>query len=82
MEKKSLLSFMLSDLFLLGVVFETLSREANHEQWHSKDAEKVMHIKRRLLDQAMILFNCAPFQNRNFSRRKEFAPRGSEVFPF
>ena len=29
----------------------------------------------------MILFNCIPFHNRNFSLWKEFAPRGSEFFP-
>ena len=42
---------------------------------------KVMHIKGRLLDQAVILFNCVPFHNGNFSDRKEFAPRGCEFFP-
>ena len=30
--------------------------------------------------QAVILFNCVPFQNWN-SYRKEFAPNGSEFFP-
>ena len=30
--------------------------------WRSQNVEKVMHIKGRLLDQAMILFNCFPFQ--------------------
>ena len=34
-------------------------------QWHSQNAEKVRHIKGRLLDQAVILFNCVPFQNGN-----------------
>ena len=29
----------------------------------------------------MILFNCVPFQNGNFSERKEFAPRGRKFFP-
>ena len=42
---------------------------------------KATHIKGKLLDQAVILSNCAPFQNENFSERKEFAPRGSEFFP-
>ena len=37
------------------------------EQWRSQNAEKVTHIKVRLLDQAVILFNCVPFQNWNFS---------------
>ena len=30
----------------------------------------------------MILFNCFPFQNGNSSKKKEFAARGSKVFPF
>ena len=47
----------------------------------SQNAENVTHIKGRLPDQAVILFNCVPFQNGNFSKRKEFAPRGSEFFP-
>ena len=50
-------------------------------QERSQNAEKVTHIKERLSDQAVILFNFGPFQNRNFSERKEFAPRGSEFFP-
>ena len=37
------------------------------EQLRSQNAEKVTHIKVRLLDQAVILFNCVPFQNWNFS---------------
>ena len=28
-----------------------------------------------------VLFACDPFQNDNFSYRKEFAPRMSEIFP-
>ena len=31
-------------------------------QRRGQNAEKVMHIKVRLLDQAMILYNCVPFQ--------------------
>ena len=46
----------------------------------ARTLEKVTHVKGRLLDQAMILFNCVPFQNGNFSSRKEFAPSGSEFF--
>ena len=53
----------------------------NSRQWRSKNSEKITHIKGRQLEQAVTLFNCAPFQNRNFSWRKEFAPRGSEFFP-
>ena len=44
--------------------------------------KKDTHIKGRLLDQAVIFINCVPFQNVNFSYRKEFAPRGSEFFPW
>ena len=47
-------------------------------QWRSQNAEKDTHIKRRLLDQAVILFNRLPFQIDIFL--KEFAPRGSEFF--
>ena len=36
-------------------------------QWRSQNAEKVTHIKERLLDQEVVLFNCVPFQNGNFS---------------
>ena len=36
-------------------------------QWRSQNAEKVTHIKGRLLYQAMILYNYVPFQNGNFS---------------
>ena len=50
-------------------------------QLRSQNAEKATHIKGRLLDQAVILFNCVPPQNGNFSLRKEFAPRGSKFFP-
>ena len=50
-------------------------------QGHSQNAEKVTHTKGRPLDQAMILFNCIPFQNGNFSKRKEFAPKWSKFFP-
>ena len=33
----------------------------------SKNAEKATHIKGRLLDEAVVLSNCVPFQNGNFS---------------
>ena len=49
-------------------------------QQRSQNAEKITHIKGRLLDQAMIL-QLRPFSNGNFSQKKEFAPRGSKFFP-
>ena len=30
-------------------------------QWRSQNVEKVTHIKGRLMDQAVVLFNCALF---------------------
>ena len=39
----------------------------NAKQWRSLNAKKVTQIRGRLLDQAVILFNCVPFQNGNFS---------------
>ena len=35
-------------------------------QWRSQNTEKNMHIRWRLLDQAVIQFNCVPFHNGNF----------------
>ena len=64
----SLLSLMLQlatciiSIFWLASVAEQVSR-----QWRSKNTEKVTHIKGRLLDQAVILFNCVLFLNGNFS---------------
>ena len=48
-------------LFLLRLT------EKIERQCCSQNAEKVTHIKGRLLDQAVILFNCIPFPNGNFS---------------
>ena len=76
------------DLYNVFVDFESkiihssrLANMLNVKKWCSQNAEKVMHIKGRLLDQAMILYNYVPFQNGNFSQRKEFAPRVSKFFP-
>ena len=46
-------------------------------QRRSQNAEKVAHIKGRLLDQAVILFNCVPFWNGNFSGSKFFPLRAN-----
>ena len=58
----------------------TLSILCMLSQWRSQNAKSYTH-QRKLLDQAVILSNCVPFQNENFSERKEFAPRRSEFFP-
>ena len=57
------------DIFLSSRV-ETMDEMfcvKNTTQWHSKNAEKVNHIKGRLLEKDLILFNCIPFQNKKFS---------------
>ena len=41
--------------------------DSNHVQWRSQNAQTVTHVKGRLLDEAVILFNCIPLQNENFS---------------
>ena len=40
------------------------------KKWRSQKAEKVTHIKGRILGQGMLIFNCVPFQY-----------RGGEFFP-
>ena len=37
------------------------------KQWRSQSALKSTHIKGRLLNQGMIVFNCVSFQNWNYS---------------
>ena len=37
------------------------------QQLRNQSAEKVTHVKERLLDQAVLLFNCIPFLLGNFS---------------
>ena len=55
--------------------------EISHSKWRNQYAEKVTHIKGRQLDYAVILYDCLPFQNGNFSLRKEFTPSWSKFFP-
>ena len=50
------------------------------DQWRSQNAEKVTHIKRRLLDQAMIFFNCVPFQMGTSLKGKNLLPEGANSF--
>ena len=46
-------------------------------QRRSQNAEKVTHIKGRPLDQAMILFNCVPFQMGTPLKGKNSLPEGA-----
>ena len=50
-------------------------------QWRSQNAEKVTHIKGRLLDQAVVLFNCSPFSKwKLLVKEREFTPSGANSF--
>ena len=51
-----------------------------HIQRCSQNAEKVTHIKVRLLDQVMILFNCVPFQMGTSLKGKNLLPEGANYF--
>ena len=44
-----------------------MQEHAEYKQRRSLNAEKNMHIKGRLLDQAVNFFNWVPFQNGNLS---------------
>ena len=47
---------------------------------YKTNTEKVKHIKGRLLDQAMILFNCVPFQMGTSLKGKNLLPEGANSF--
>ena len=49
-------------------------------QWRSQNAGKVKHIKGRVMNQVMILYNNVPLKW-ELLLKEEFAPRGSEFFP-
>ena len=56
------------ELLYPGISNLLAARKITHSiQWRSQKAEKVTHIKGRLVEQVVILFNCVPFQNGNFS---------------
>ena len=49
-------------------------------QRRSQNAEKVTHIKGGLLDQAMFIFSCAPFQMGTSFKGKNLLPEGANSF--
>ena len=49
-------------------------------QWRSLNTEKSTHIKGRLQDQAMVLFNCVPFQMGTSLKGKNLLPEGANSF--
>ena len=46
-------------------------------QWRSQNAEKVTHVKGRLLYQALILYNYDPFQIATSLKGKNLLPEGT-----
>ena len=48
--------------------------------WRSQGAEKVMLIKGRLLDQSVILFNCAPFSKWELLLKERICSLGANSF--
>ena len=67
--------------FLLNFVSLSLVCITLPKQWRSQKAEKVKHIKGRLLDHAMILFNCVPFIKMETSLKgKNLLPEGANSF--
>ena len=49
-------------------------------QWRSQNAEKIPHIKGRLLDQVMFLFNCALFKMGTSLKGKNSLPEEAIFF--
>ena len=50
------------------------------EHWRNHNAEKVMHIKGRVLYQAVILYNNVPFLNGTSLKGKNLLPEGANSF--
>ena len=49
-------------------------------QWRSQNAENATHVKGRLLDKAVILFNHVAFHNGNLFKGKNLLPEGANSF--
>ena len=61
------LPYLLVVMDMAVVSLREIKSIGQHMEWRSQNSEKVTHIKGRLLEQVVILFNRAPFQNGNFS---------------
>ena len=57
----------LKDQIICFYLNEFMSTILYFGHWRIQNAEKDTHTKGRLLDQAVVLFNCTPLQNVNFS---------------
>ena len=52
----------------------------HRNQWHSQNAKKDTHIEGRLLDQLVIIFNCAFFKMETYFKGKNLPPEGVNSF--
>ena len=50
------------------------------KQWRSQNAEKITQVKGGLLEQAVVVFTCVPFQNGNSLKGKNLPPKGADSF--
>ena len=79
-EKPADLDLCTNSVFLRRINPSLAGKGLKMYQQRSQDTEKVMHIKGRLLDQAMILFNCLPFQMKTSLKGKNLLPEGANSF--
>ena len=67
-------------IVLKKVSFNDLNRLRDTAQWRSQNAEKVTHIKGRLLDQAVILLIASLFIMGTSHIGKNLLPKGANSF--
>ena len=67
-------------IVLKKVSFNDLNRLCDTAQWQSQNAEKVMHIKGRLLDQEVILLIASLFIMGTSHKGKNLLPQGGNSF--
>ena len=86
MQRKCLSKKKTKRLVILKISFLKLDNKSKMSkttfyQWRNQNAEKITHIKGRLLYQAMFLYHYVPFQNGNSLRERKFDASGSDFFP-
>ena len=75
----------LVDIRCFNMLFHTFMSKfdlINIQRCRSQNAEKVTHIKGRVLDQAMVLFNCVPFQNRKLLLKERICSQRERILSF
>ena len=72
---------ILKALLAAQVLFDLQTfRKSYIVQRRSQKADRATHIEGRLLDQAMILFNCIPFQKGTSLKGKNLLTEGAKSF--